>query len=632
MCFYKYMEGIGVRQSLLNSGQRLNSNKAFKSSAEINTLSGDTLTTQAEQNSTQNTTNEKPKSNTKLKSWLIGSGVTLAVGAYAAVFYRRNIMNYIDNFIRKSYLKADQIKESAHGQLEKIEPTSVKIARFLDKTLMRSQILVNFSAMKDSFSNKVARWLHMGPLCDKLTQTWDRLATKAVTTNYDKCKKSLSKTNNIVLNKLKEIEQNEDLSRIIQVNDKNYTLKEVLEQIRQNMRDANSTYNKNFSLDAFNVRKEILRERLKGLNDKFYEAYTDLNYYKEGEFTRFTVEEWLAPIKSSYQSYIMNNKTIISNNIDDKFNVTYKLLKNLDKLIAPEDTKTRGVLKNILNQLKEYKQLSGADEIASRKRLNQEITDKLQMICESVKNNSTYQDSTIKEINGAIPNIIKAINMGQKGKLQETLTYLKAILPRNEYIKIRKQIYDTTNKLNKVTNAESDLYFDKIRDITLGSAFTDIVFGMLTPLATMGIVIAADDTKNDRISTTLKLGIPLIGGIATSTAFLFLLASGGKAMALSTLTGAILNRIGSFADKQIRENQEAQAKNEQLNSIIKNVNTASTFLASSGQSYFIDKATNAGIKKAEEYTASAINQVNNYLKSSNTNQNSQVKEDIKNQV
>ncbi len=616
------MEGISVRQSRLNFEQRLNSNKAFKSSAEINTLNGDTLTTQTESQATTNGTNAPPKSKNKLKSWLIGSGITLAVGAYAAVFYRRNIMNYIDNFIRKSYLKADQIKESAQGHLERIEPTSVKIARFLDKTLMRSQILVNFSAMKDSLSNKIARWLHMGPLCDKLTQTWDRLATKAVTSNYTKCQKSLSKTNDTVLNKLKDIEKNEDLSSIIQVNDKNYTLKEVLDLIRQNMKDANNIYNKNFSLDAFNVRKGILTERLKGLNDKFYEAYTDLNYYKEGQFTRFTVEEWLAPIKASYQNYILNNKTIISNNIDDKFNVTHKLLKNLDKLIAPDDTKTRGVLKNIFNQLKEYRQLSGADEIASRERLNKEIADKLQTISEYVKNNSAYKATTIKEINGAIPNIIKAINMGQKGKLQETLTYLKAILPRNEYIKIRKQMYDTTNKLNKVTNAEGDLYFDKIRDITLGSAFTDIVFGMLTPLATMGIVIAADDTKNDRISTTLKLGIPLIGGIATSTAFLFMLASGGKAMALSTLTGAILNRIGSFADKQIRENQEAKAKNEQLNSIIKNVNTASTFLASGGQSYFIDKATNAGIKKAEQYTNTAISQVNNYLKSNSNIDNS----------
>ena len=626
------MEGISVRQSVLNSGQRLNSNKAFKSSAETNTINTNTVKTQAGQSTTAEETKKNQQSKSKLKSWLIGSGVTLAIGAYAAVFYRRNIMNYIDNFIRKSYLKADQIKESAQGQLKKIEPTSVKIARFLDKTLMRSQILVNFSAMKDSLSNKIARWLHMGPLCDKLTQTWDRLATKAVTSNYDKCKKSLLKTNDTVLNKLKEIEKNEDLSKIIQVNDKNYTLKEVLDLIRQNIRDANSTYNKNFSIDAFNVRKEILTGRLKGLNDKFYEAYTDLNYYKEGQFTRFTVEEWLAPIKASYQNYILNNKTIISNNIDDKFNVTYKLLKNLDKLIAPEDTKTRSVLKDIFNQLKEYKQLSGADEISSRERINKEIGNKLQIIIEQVKKNPTYQASTIKEINGAIPNIIKAINRGQKGKLQETLTYLKAVLPRNEYIKIRKQIYDTTNKLNKVTNAESDLYFDKIRDITLGSAFTDIVFGMLTPLATMGIVIAADDTKNERISTTLKLGIPLIGGIATSTAFLFLLASGGKAMALSTLTGAILNRIGSFADKQIRENQEAKAQNEQLNSIIKNVNTASTFLASGGQSYFIDKAANAGIKKAEQYTTSAINQMNNYLKSSNTTQNSQVKEEIKEQV
>ncbi len=599
------MEGISVRQYALNKRNNIH----MKSAAENNTTGVDTtggINTQTPVTNTVTHENNSETNNSKkkLKNLLIGGGITLVAGSYAAVFYRKNIMEFVSNFIKKGYLKADTIKNRTHQTGTFLETTYIKAARFLDKTLMQSQMFVNFSAMKDSFSNKIARALKLGKLCDKMTQTWDRLATKAVLSNYKKCSKSFDTTTTTIFNKLDELKKTEDLSRIVVVDGKNYTVEEVLNIIRKNLADAHKMYGQNFSEEAFRSRKQILADRLKGVNEKFYDAYTSKDYYKKGEFTRFTVEEWLAPIKATYQDYLLTNKSAISNNIDDKFFATYKLLKNFDKIISPQDTKSRAILKSIFKELKEYRNLSGADENTAREKLTKDIESKVQNIISLMKENPVYKEKAFTEISGLAENIKTTINAGQKGKLQETLTYLKSVLPRNEYLNIRRQVYKTSDKLNKITTAEGDLYFDKIRDITLGSAFTDIAFGMISPLAMMGVAIAADDTKDERISTTLKLGIPLLGGVATSTALLFMLVAGGKAMALAALSSLILNRIGTVADNKLKTHQEE--KNPKLNSLINNINTSSTFLASGGTSYFINQAAEKGLKTAEHYTNDKI--------------------------
>ena len=596
------MEGISVRPYTPNTGK----NVYMKSAADENTSSisenSVTLNTATAPISTDK--EEKSADKKKLKNILIGSGIALVVGGYTAAFYRKNILDFVSNFIKKGYLKAEVLKNKTKEQTTFLEVLSVKAARFLDKTLTRSQMFVNFSAMKDSFADKVARTLKLGPLCDKLAQTWDSLATKAVLSNYKKCDKSFNQTKQVIFNKLDEIKNTEDISRIVNINGENYTVEQLLKLIQINTSEAQQLYNKNFSKEAFSSRKQFLLERLKDINKKFFNEYTTLDYYLKGNVTRFTVEEWLAPIKTSYQDYLFRNKSIISNNIDDKFAATYKLLKNFDKVIAPDDTKSRGILKEIIHELKQYRSLSGLDENISRETLVQNIEAKIQSIITQMKENPMYKEKSFDEITKLAQNIANTVMAGEKGKLQEALTYLKALLPRNEYLKIRRQVYKTSEQLNKVTNAEGDLYFDKLRDITLGSALTDITFGMVSPLAMMGVVIAADDTAKERISSTLKLGIPLLGGIATSTAFLFMLASGGRAMALSALSGLILNRLGTLADNALNTHQEQ--KNPKLNAVVNNINTSSTFLASGGTSYFINQAAEKGLKTAEHYANEQI--------------------------
>ena len=174
------------------------------------------------------------------------------------------------------------------------------------------------------------------------------------------------------------------------------------------MRDVRNLYDENFSIKAFEQRNNLLKDSLKGVNERFYREYTSFDYYKKLGFTRFTVEEWLAPIKNSYQSHITKNKSIISNSIDDKFVSTYQILKSLDKIIAPKDTKTRNILKGIFQQLGEFRKTTITDEFKTADVLNTEINRRLKLLCEQSKRNNYYNDETLKNI--ATAPTVKTIN------------------------------------------------------------------------------------------------------------------------------------------------------------------------------------------------------------------------------
>lgn len=553
------------------------------------------------------------------KSLIVASGITAVLATYGAVFYRKNIMDFASGFIKDVYAKKEILSQRyGHTRLPIFDAISYKMAKFLDKTLMSTQMFVNFSAMKDSLSNKLARAFKMGTLCDKLSNFWEKLASKAVKSNYKNCDKSLANTHNQILALTEKLKQRKDLNKVVQVNGENYTVSQLISLIEKNMRETRNLYDKNFSIQSFENRNQYLKESLQGISEKFFNEYTSIDYYTKLGFTRFTVEEWLVPLKNTYQAMIRENKLAISNSPDDKFVTVYNLLKSFDNLITPKDTKSRNILKSAIKKLGESRKTSAIEDTAATEFINSDINRSMKILLERVSKDSKYSKETQESMRSMVQDIESILNNKKQGKLQETLSLLKALLPKEDYQKIRHQVNSTSEKMTKITSAEGDLYFDKLRDITLGSAFSDIVFGMLSPLATMGVLLAMDDTKEERISTTLKLGIPLIGGIATSTAFLFLLASGGKALIMSSLIGVGLNRIGTYADSKIAANRDNN-KNPKINSIIKDINTSSTILASAAPDMLMQKAMQKGVDEIIKYTNNKLDEYNTTKASPRTN-------------
>ena len=132
-------------------------------------------------------------------------------------------------------------------------------------------------------------------------------------------------------------------------------------------------------------------------------------------------------------------------------------------------------------------------------------------------------------------------------ELEDSLAKYKKILPEWQYRKIEKKANKLLKSLDDSIKTETTSYVDKARDLKLGSAPTDIL-SILGTVGTVGWFLGKAKDKEERISSSLKYGIPAIGAIATSLLCTAKLVAGGKSIAIGLASGWIMNKLGTVVD------------------------------------------------------------------------------------
>ena len=155
--------------------------------------------------------------------------------------------------------------------------------------------------------------------------------------------------------------------------------------------------------------------------------------------------------------------------------------------------------------------------------------------------------AALKNIVEGYKNIIVGTPENQAG-INKILNIYEQLLPPDEFTQLKYVSERAVNKLNRAVNLETDKFFDKLRDLTLGSAPTDCL-SMITGISAIGAGLTKAEDNNERISVTLKYGIPALGTIATSLCMGAALISGGAAFVYSTLSGLCMNKIGTKVDE-----------------------------------------------------------------------------------
>ncbi len=152
----------------------------------------------------------------------------------------------------------------------------------------------------------------------------------------------------------------------------------------------------------------------------------------------------------------------------------------------------------------------------------------------------------------------------------EILEIYKAILPKKEYAILLRKANLAINDLKKAVNTENNEFFDKLRDLKLGSGPTDVL-SIIGTTGAVGAGLAMADNKDERISALLKYGIPAIGGIATSLIMTVSLISGFTAMFAGLVIGEAMNIAGSKVDKMIKHHNKLE-QDKELNARLKSQN------------------------------------------------------------
>lgn len=113
---------------------------------------------------------------------------------------------------------------------------------------------------------------------------------------------------------------------------------------------------------------------------------------------------------------------------------------------------------------------------------------------------------------------------------------------------------DLNLTLTRLTNM-----FDKQRDIVLGSGPGDLL-GLAVPAIVFGVELKKDKNNDERIGTSLELGIPLFAGSLVYLKTLALQFNGFKALGTSFASGLVLNFIGSAVYKKYLKYVESKNK------------------------------------------------------------------------
>ena len=150
----------------------------------------------------------------------------------------------------------------------------------------------------------------------------------------------------------------------------------------------------------------------------------------------------------------------------------------------------------------------------------------------------------------------------KKGLYDEAFDIIATQLNSNEKKLLEKSLEKASEKIKKANYSECVEYFDKKRDLVLGSAPTDILTAVVG-LGLCGYALAAADNKEERLSKSLTGVFPIVAGLGANLIFTAMLFSGVQGMLYGALTSIGLSKLGSIADKKLL-NDKRQIQNQEV--------------------------------------------------------------------
>ena len=422
--------------------------------------------------------------------------------------------------------------------------TAGKIDTFLAKT----ESINNFTTLKDvafqrlmwgkDGSRSFTRKIHEG-----VTKFFDRISRKTVNSSYSNTYDKFAGLTEYFASVNEKV-----LSR--RGNDPKYA--NIIENINRRIATVNTNLDKGFGINARNERLKEIQKASDGLFEFFWDAsLSDVrNFKSKNMWQSFIAEGYLIPAKLQLGNKAGLLRQAITHDINDNYKATIKALDNIQKFVNPSDMSTNDILNCLRNNLNKYKKLSGKEEIVQRNELNKEIITNLRKLGDNFTEMSSkynYNSDAAKAISKYVSEVENIISKSSKGELQEILTLYKGILPRSEYLKLKAKVNSAIKSLDKSIDIETIQYFDKARDLKLGSAPTDVL-SILGAVGAVGYYLNKAESKDDKYSVSLRYGIPAIGAIATSLYCTARLVSGGKAMLFGLLSGWAMNKAGVVVD------------------------------------------------------------------------------------
>lgn len=455
-----------------------------------------------------------------------------------------------------------------------------KALKWTRKKVEQSRSVNNFTSFKDLLFKKLMyRTKFTAKIHDGITTFFERLSRRTVNNKYRAFENSYADLGK----KLDKIELKEP-QKLITIDGVTKTAQEWLEQANALRTAIGPKLDAGFGKAARLSRYKTMKKLNVGLDEKVLEKSRE-GLSAEAKLTdnfaalknsdvaqSFIAEDILASEKLNLSRTVGSLRNSVTQNIDDNYRAARHLLNNVLRCLEPNGTISKDTISLLKSNLVAYKKLSGPAEVTYRDGVVRGIVGCINALKSSViKDAKLYDEKTLDSIVAGLEEIEKILTTSnKKGDFQELLTIYRNILPKKEYTKIRSEVNSVTGKLDKAISTETDEFFDKLRDLKLGAAPTDVLT-ILTSLGSVGFGLGLAKDRDERISASLKYGIPVVGGIATTLVMTASLVSGFKGMSAGILSSFLLSEMGDGADK-FRKNTkkriaEMNAKQQEKNAV-----------------------------------------------------------------
>lgn len=175
----------------------------------------------------------------------------------------------------------------------------------------------------------------------------------------------------------------------------------------------------------------------------------------------------------------------------------------------------------------------------------------------------TEKNKVVQEGKDAINKLVST-DKDAKGLYSEIYEIFENSLGSENISLIRRRFRQTRAKLKNANISECHEYFDKKRDLKLGSAPTDIL-SALGGLGLCGLAVGTAHSKDERISRLVTTGIPVVVGLTTSLVCTAMLYTAATGLLIGGATGLAANFIGNKIDKHILGNNDEVEENPNSN-------------------------------------------------------------------
>lgn len=251
------------------------------------------------------------------------------------------------------------------------------------------------------------------------------------------------------------------------------------------------------------------------------------------------------PQSGAYSKWFDEHGKIISERINtsnehakNAFTDAYKIFKDNKGEISFFER-----LKKSLNAL--WK--NGSSEIIEDKYLSDLYTSQTTSQTEKYLRNLNLDDEKIALLSSdSVADIFKR-NKAKKELISDIAKKLEGKCENPE--KAAKKVANSLLDIHKITSSGAREVLEKQRDIRLGNNSVEFL-GNVATVGTLGIAIACSDSKEQKKSKILNLGIPLVTALGFSSIGGVLNISGAKAAIIGLLTG----QAASLGAKKLEEN------------------------------------------------------------------------------